>query len=83
MIVFKINPYFPTTLNMTQKHKYSSTYYSYYCYFLGAFIFYILIMDEKVLVLCEKWLLKFLSNLYVLRPPESEKTVFKKVSVCL
>ena len=36
--------------------------------------FNILIMDEKVLVLCEKWLLKFLSNLYVLRPPESEKT---------
>ena len=45
--------------------------------------FYILIMDEKVLVLCEKWLSKFSSNLYVLRPPESEKTVFTKVSVCL
>ena len=45
--------------------------------------FYILIMDEKVLVLCEKWLSKFSSNLYVLRPPESEKIVFTKVSVCL
>ena len=38
---------------------------------------------EKVLVLCEKWLSKFSSYLYVLRPPESEKTVFTKVSVCL
>ena len=45
--------------------------------------FYILIMDEKVLVLCEKWLSKTSSNLYVLRPPESEKRVFTKVSVCL
>ena len=45
--------------------------------------FYILIMDEKVLVLCEKWLSKFSSNLYVLRPPESDKMVFTKVSVCL
>ena len=44
--------------------------------------FYILIMDEKVLVLCEKWLSKFSSNLYVSRPPESEKMVFTKVSVC-
>ena len=26
---------------------------------------------------------KFSSNLYVLRPPESEKTVFTKVSICL
>ena len=26
---------------------------------------------------------KIVSNLYVLRPPESEKTVFTKVSVCL
>ena len=40
-------------------------------------------MDEKVLVLCEKWLSKFSSNLYVLRPPESENMVFTKVSVCL
>ena len=47
------------------------------------FHFYILIMDEKVLVLCEKWLSKFSSNLYVLRPPEPEKMVFTKVSVCL
>ena len=46
-------------------------------------IFYILIMDEKVLVLCEKRLSKFSSNLYVLRPPESEKMGFTKVSVCL
>ena len=46
-------------------------------------IFYILIMDEKVLVLCEKWLSKFSSHLYVLRLPGSEKTVFTKVSVCL
>ena len=45
--------------------------------------FYILIMDEKVLVLCEKWLSIFSLNLYVLRPPESEKRVFTKVSVCL
>ena len=37
---------------------------------------------EKVLVLCEKWLSKFSSNLYVLRPSESEKRVFTKVSVC-
>ena len=44
--------------------------------------FYILIMDEKVLVLCEKWLLKFSSNIYVLRPPESEKKGFYE-SVCL
>ena len=44
--------------------------------------FYILIMDEKVLVLCEKWLSKFSSNLYVLRPPESEKKGFYE-SVCL
>ena len=27
--------------------------------------------------------LKFLSNLHVLKSPESEKTVFMKVSVCL
>ena len=46
-------------------------------------ILYIIIMDEKVLVLGEKLLSKFSSNLYVLRPPESEKTVFTKVSVCL
>ena len=38
---------------------------------------------EKVLVLCEKSLLEFSSNLYVLRSPESEKTVFIKVSVCI
>ena len=31
------------------------------------------------MVLCEKLLLDFSSNLYVLRPPESEKTVFTKV----
>ena len=54
-------------------------------YFQAAQIpnFYIVIMDEKVLVLCEKLLSKFSSNLYVLRPPESEKMVFTKVSVCL
>ena len=39
--------------------------------------------DEKALVLCEKTLLKFSSNLYVLSPPEFEKTVFTKTSVCL
>ena len=38
---------------------------------------------EKVLVLCEKWLSKFPSNIYVLIPPEWEKTVFTKVFVCL
>ena len=32
---------------------------------------------EKLLILCE-----FSSNLYVLRPSESEKTVFTKVSIC-
>ena len=37
---------------------------------------------EKVLVLCEKLLSEFSSNLHVLRPTESEKTVFTK-SVCL
>ena len=37
----------------------------------------------SVLVLRKKWLSKFSSNLHVLRPPESEKTVFTKVSVCL
>ena len=52
-------------------------------FLLYFYVFYILIMDEKVLVLCERWLSKFSSNLYVLRPPESEKTVFTKVSVCL
>ena len=46
-------------------------------------VYYILIMDEKVLVLCGKWLSKFSLNLYILRPPESEKMVFTKVSVCL
>ena len=45
-------------------------------------IYYILIMDEKVLVLCEKWISKFSSNLYVLRPPESEEMVFTNVPVC-
>ena len=44
-------------------------------------LFYILIMDEKVLVLCEKPLSEFWSNLYVLRPPESEKMVFTKVKM--
>ena len=34
-------------------------------------------MDEKVLVLCEKSLLKFSSNLYVLRPPQPEKRLLK------
>ena len=32
--------------------------------------FFIPIMDKKVLVLCNKRLFKFLSNIYVLRPPE-------------
>ena len=46
--------------------------------------FYILIMHEKVLVSCEKWLSKISSNLYVLRPPESEKGILRKcLSVCL
>ena len=60
--------------------------YSNFKILLSAYILiflYILIINEKVLVLCEKLLLKFLSNLHVLRPPESEKTIFKKVSVCL
>ena len=39
-------------------------------------------MDVKVLVLCEKWLSKFSWNIYVLRPPESEKNGFYG-SVCL
>ena len=35
--------------------------------------FYILIIDEKILVLCEKLLSKFSSNLYVLRPLSQKK----------
>ena len=58
-------------------------YFMFWFSILKKFHFYILIMDEKVLVLCEKWISKFSWNLYVLRPPESEKTVFTKVSVCL
>ena len=56
-----------------------------YLTYLGSkkWNFYILIMDEKVLVLCEKLLPKFSSNLHVLRPPKSEKVVFTKVSVFL
>ena len=54
-----------------------------YLKWVKCYFFYILIMDEKVLVLCDKWLSKFSSNLYVLRPPESEKVVFTKMSVCL
>ena len=38
---------------------------------------------EEVLVSCEKSLSECLSNLNALRPLESEKTVFTKVSVCL
>ena len=38
---------------------------------------------EKVLVLCAKPLSEFSSNLYVLRPLESGKTFFTKVSVCI
>ena len=37
---------------------------------------------EKVLVLCEKSLSEFPSNLYVMISPESEKMVFTEVSVC-
>ena len=37
---------------------------------------------ENILVLCEKWLSKFSSYLYVLRSPESEIIVFTKGSVC-
>ena len=46
-------------------------------------IYWNIIFHENIftLVLCEKLLSKFLPNLYVLRPPESEKTVFTKVSV--
>ena len=58
--------------NMRQRKKYL---------FEPNKLFYILIINEKILVLFEKWLSKFSSNLYVLRPPESEKTVF--TSVCL
>ena len=45
--------------------------------------FSILIIGEQILILREKSLSKFSSNLYDLRPPESEKVVFMKVSVCL
>ena len=38
---------------------------------------------EKVLILHEILLSAFSSNYYVLRPPESEKTVVTKVSACL
>ena len=44
--------------------------------------FYILIINDKVLVLCGNWLSKFSSNLHVLRPTESEKKGFYE-SVCL
>ena len=37
---------------------------------------YPILSTGKVLVLCKKWFSKFSSNLYLLRPPESEKTVF-------
>ena len=47
------------------------------------FTFYILIINEKVLVFCEKLLLTFLSNLYVLKPPESEKKDFMNLSISL
>ena len=52
-------------------------------YFVIPKHFYILIVNEKVLVLCEKWLSKFSSNVHVLRSPEWEKTVFTTVYVCL
>ena len=45
--------------------------------------FYILIINEKVLASCGKWLSNLLSNLYISRHFESEKTVFTKVSLCL
>ena len=38
--------------------------------------FYILIIYEKVLVLCERGLSKYSLDLCVLRPPESGKMVF-------
>ena len=45
-------------------------------------ILYIFIINEKVLVLWENWLSNFSSNLYVSRPPESEKNGLYE-SVCL
>ena len=45
--------------------------------------FFTFLSYEKVLLLCEKQLLGFLSNFYVLRPSESEKMCFTEVSVCL
>ena len=48
-------------------------------------IFFTFSSYEKVLALCEKSLSEFSLNLYVLRPPESAKTVFYEsvsLSVC-
>ena len=56
-------------------HKTLNKFFNRYLLYLNI-NFYILIINEKVLVLCEKLLLKFSSNHYVLRPPESEKTFF-------
>ena len=47
--------------------------------------FYILIMDEKVLVLCEKWLSKVFHQIFTFWDPLSKKKWFlrKCLSVCL
>ena len=54
---------------------------------LEAEQFFTFLSYEKILVLCEKLLTKFSSNFYVLRPPETEKTVFTNVKfaqiICL
>ena len=58
--------------------------YNLLVYLISNFnIFFIFSSYEKVLVLREKSHSEFSSNLYILRSPESEKTVFTKVSICL
>ena len=41
------------------------------------------IINEKVLVLCEKWLSKFSSNLYVLRPLSQKNGFYGSICLCL
>ena len=53
--------------------------------FILYFVFYILIMDEKVLVLCEKWLEIFIKSLRFETPWVRKNGFYKSVclSVCL
>ena len=58
-----------------QNIKYHFRYTAGYCWVYAKFL--------SRLVSCEKWLFEISIKLYVLRPLESEKMVFTKVSVCL